>query len=216
MTSATASARFLVVLDVDSTLIEQEVIEVLAEFAGKAAEVAAVTERAMSGELDFAGSLRARVQTLKGLDQEIIELAKSKITPTKGAIALISAIHSAGGKVAAVSGGFSQILDPLAKELELDFHRANVLEIVDGKFTGDVIPPIIDKPAKATALLEWAAALGIDKSKTIAIGDGANDLDMMQVAGLSIGFCAKPRVRAVADVLIDSGDLSDALGLLGL
>ena len=216
MTSATDSARFLVVLDVDSTLIEQEVIEVLAEFAGKAAEVAAVTERAMSGELDFAGSLRARVQTLKGLDQEILELAKSKITPTKGAIALISAIHSAGGKVAAVSGGFSQILDPLAKELELDFHRANVLEIVDGKFTGDVIPPMIDKPAKATALLEWSAALGIDKSKTIAIGDGANDLDMMQVAGLSIGFCAKPRVRAVADVLIDSGDLSDALGLLGL
>lgn len=216
MTSATASARFLVVLDVDSTLIEQEVIEVLAEFAGKAAEVAAVTERAMSGELDFAGSLRARVQTLKGLDQEILELAKSRITPTKGTVALISAIHSAGGKVAAVSGGFSQILDPLAKELELDFHRANVLEIVDGKFTGDVVPPIIDKPAKATALLEWAGALGIDKSKTIAIGDGANDLDMMQVAGLSIGFCAKPRVRAVADVLIDSGDLSDALGLLGL
>ena len=206
----------LVVLDVDSTLIEQEVIEVLAEFAGKQAEVAAVTERAMRGELDFAGSLRARVANLAGLDQEIIGLALQKITLTKGAEKLISAVHAASGKVAAVSGGFSQILDPLALDLGLDFYRANVLEIVSGKLTGDVVPPIIDKPAKASALIEWAEALGISTSQTIAIGDGANDLDMMEVAGLSIGFGAKPRVRVAADVLVDSGDLSDVLALIGL
>ena len=206
----------LVVLDVDSTLIEQEVIEVLAEFAGKQAEVAAVTERAMRGELDFAGSLRARVANLAGLDQEIIGLALQKITLTKGAEKLISAVHAASGKVAAVSGGFSQILDPLAVDLGLDFYRANELEIVSGKLTGDVVPPIIDKPAKALALIEWAEALGISTSQTIAIGDGANDLDMMEVAGLSIGFGAKPRVRVAADVLVDSGDLSDVLALIGL
>ncbi|NDD25681.1 MAG: phosphoserine phosphatase SerB [Actinobacteria bacterium] len=216
MTLSLGKPSMLVVLDVDSTLIEQEVIEVLAEFAGKQAEVAAVTERAMRGELDFAGSLRARVANLAGLDQEIIGLALQKITLTKGAEKLISAVHAASGKVAAVSGGFSQILDPLALDLGLDFYRANVLEIVSGKLTGDVVPPIIDKPAKASALIEWADALGISTSQTIAIGDGANDLDMMEVAGLSIGFGAKPRVRVAADVLVDSGDLSDVLALIGL
>lgn len=216
MTLSLGKPSMLVVLDVDSTLIEQEVIEVLAEFAGKQAEVAAVTERAMRGELDFAGSLRARVANLAGLDQEIIGLALQKITLTKGAEKLISAVHAASGKVAAVSGGFSQILDPLALDLGLDFYRANVLEIVSGKLTGDVVPPIIDKPAKASALIEWAEALGISTSQTIAIGDGANDLDMMEVAGLSIGFGAKPRVRVAADVLVDSGDLSDVLALIGL
>jgi len=216
MTLSLGKPSMLVVLDVDSTLIEQEVIEVLAEFAGKQAEVAAVTERAMRGELDFAGSLRARVANLAGLDQEIIGLALQKITLTKGAEKLISAVHAASGKVAAVSGGFSQILDPLALDLGLDFYRANELEIVSGKLTGDVVPPIIDKPAKALALIEWAEALGISTSQTIAIGDGANDLDMMEVAGLSIGFGAKPRVRVAADVLVDSGDLSDVLALIGL
>jgi phosphoserine phosphatase len=216
MTLSLGKPSMLVVLDVDSTLIEQEVIEVLAEFAGKQAEVAAVTERAMRGELDFAGSLRARVANLAGLDQEIIGLALQKITLTKGAEKLISAVHAASGKVAAVSGGFSQILDPLALDLGLDFYRANELEIVSGKLTGDVVPPIIDKPAKASALIEWAEALGISTSQTIAIGDGANDLDMMEVAGLSIGFGAKPRVRVAADVLVDSGDLSDVLALIGL
>lgn len=216
MTQAFEKPSMLVVLDVDSTLIEQEVIEVLAEFAGKSEEVAAVTARAMSGELDFSGSLRARVATLAGLDQEVISLALQRITLTKGARKLIAAVQAASGKVAAVSGGFNQILEPLAKDLGLDFYRANQLEIISGKLTGDVIPPIIDKPAKAAALNEWANLLDIPTSKTIAIGDGANDLDMMQAAGLSIGFSAKPRVRAAADVLIDSGDLSDVLALIGL
>ncbi len=206
----------LVIFDVDSTLIEQEVIELLADCAGKRSEVEAVTERAMSGELDFTSSLKARVRVLEGLPESVIAETLAKCTITPGAKKLIDAIHLAGGKVGAVSGGFSQLLEPLAKELDLDFHRANTLEVVDGYLTGDVTGPIIDKPAKATALIEWADALNLDLKYTVAIGDGANDLDMMQVAGLSVGFNAKPRVRKAADVILDSSDLSEALGLIGL
>jgi phosphoserine phosphatase len=206
----------LVIFDVDSTLIEQEVIELLADCAGKRSEVEAVTERAMSGELDFTASLKARVRHLEGLPERVIEETLAKCSITKGAEQLIAAIHLAGGKVGAVSGGFSQLLEPLAKELDLDFHRANTLEVVDGFLTGDVTGPIIDKPAKATALIEWAQSLDLDLKYTVAIGDGANDLDMMAVAGLSIGFNAKPRVRQAADVILDAPDLSEAIGLLGL
>jgi phosphoserine phosphatase len=210
------SPRLLVVLDVDSTLIEQEVIELLADCAGKRREVEAVTERAMSGELDFTASLKARVSLLKGLPESVIEKTLTKCSVTKGAKELIAAVHAAGGKVGAVSGGFVQILDPLAKALNLDFSRANVLEIIDGTLTGEVIESIIDKPAKATALVEWAKASGIELANTIAIGDGANDLDMMAIAGLSIGFNAKPRVKAAADVVVSSGDLGDVIALIGL
>jgi phosphoserine phosphatase len=210
------SPRLLVVLDVDSTLIEQEVIELLADCAGKRQEVEAVTERAMSGELDFTASLKARVSLLKGLPESVIEETLTKCSVTKGAKELIAAVHAAGGKVGAVSGGFVQILNPLAKTLNLDFSRANVLEIIDGTLTGEVIESIIDKPAKATALVEWAQASGIELANTIAIGDGANDLDMMAIAGLSIGFNAKPRVKAAADVVVSSGDLSDVIALIGL
>ena len=206
----------LVIFDVDSTLIEQEVIELLADCAGKRSEVEAVTEKAMSGELDFTASLKARVRHLEGLPETAIEETLAKCSITKGAKQLIAAIHLAGGKVGAVSGGFSQLLDPLAKELELDFHRANTLEVVEGYLTGDVTGLIIDKPAKATALIEWAQALDLDLKYTVAIGDGANDLDMMAVAGLGIGFNAKPRVRKAADIILDSADLSEAIGLLGL
>lgn len=206
----------LVIFDVDSTLIEQEVIELLADCAGKRSEVEAVTERAMSGELDFTASLKARVRHLEGLPETVIEETLAKCSITKGAKQLIAAIHLAGGKVGAVSGGFSQLLDPLAKELELDFHRANTLEVVEGYLTGDVTGPIIDKPAKATALIEWAQVLDLDLKYTVAIGDGANDLDMMAAAGLGIGFNAKPRVRKAADIILDSADLSEAIGLLGL
>lgn len=212
----TQSPRLLVVLDVDSTLIEQEVIELLADCAGKRPEVEAVTERAMAGELDFTASLKARVILLKGLPESVIEETLAKCKVTKGARELIATVHAAGGKVGAVSGGFNQILDPLAKLLNLDFQRANQLEVIDGFLTGEVVGTIIDKPAKATALLEWAQASNIDMKNTVAIGDGANDLDMMAEAGLSIGFNAKPRVRAAADLLIDSGDLSDAISLIGL
>lgn len=206
----------LVIFDVDSTLIEQEVIELLADCAGKRSEVEAVTERAMSGELDFTASLKARVRHLEGLPETVIEETLAKCSITKGAKQLIAAIHLAGGKVGAVSGGFSQLLEPLAKELDLDFHRANTLEVVDGFLTGDVTGLIIDKPAKATALIEWAQALDLDLKYTVAIGDGANDLDMMAAAGLGIGFNAKPRVRKAADIILDSADLSEAIGLLGL
>jgi len=206
----------LVVFDVDSTLIEDEVIELLADCAGKRAEVAEVTDRAMRGELDFTGSLKARVINLAGLPESVIQESLSKITITKGARELIAAIHSAGGKVAAVSGGFTQLLEPLAKELKLDYYRANQLEIIDGKLTGQVTGSIIDKPAKADALIQWATELGLSIKNTVAVGDGANDLDMMQVAGLSIGFNAKPRVRQSADVLIAENDLSEVIGLLGL
>ena len=206
----------LVVFDVDSTLIEDEVIELLADCAGKRAEVAEVTERAMAGELDFTGSLKARVIQLAGLPESVIQDTLQKITITKGAKELIAAIHLAGGKVAAVSGGFTQLLEPLAKELNLDYFRANQLEIINGKLTGQVTGAIIDKPAKATALTQWAKELNLDLINTVAVGDGANDLDMMDIAGLSIGFNAKPRVRRVADVLIAKNDLNEVIGLLGL
>ena len=214
--TSTSLCRMLVVFDVDSTLIQDEVIELLADCAGKRAEVAEVTERAMRGELDFAGSLKARVITLKGLPESVIKQTLAKITITNGAKKLIQAIHDAGGKVAAVSGGFSQLLEPLAQDLNLDYFRANQLEIIDGKLTGQVTGPIIDKPAKAQALTEWAHMLGIELARTVAVGDGANDLDMMAISGLSIGFNAKPRVKKAADILIEKNDLSEIIELLGL
>ncbi|MFM1846334.1 MAG: hypothetical protein RIS19_807 [Actinomycetota bacterium] len=207
------SPRLLVVMDVDSTLIDQEVIELLAECAGKRAEVEAVTERAMSGELDFEASLKARVSLLKGLPESVIKETLAKCTFTKGARELVTAVHAAGGKVGAVSGGFTQLLEPLAKDIGLDFFRANVLEVVDGVLTGEVIGDIIDKPAKATALLEWASAIEVDLKYTIAIGDGANDLEMMSVAGLSVAYRAKPVVQQQADVALNFSGLDGVLNL---
>jgi len=216
MTQEHTQATLLVVFDVDSTLIEQEVIELLADFAGKRAEVEAVTAKAMAGELDFEGSLRARVVNLEGLPASVIDRALEQITLTPGAKEAVEYIHSVGGKAGAVSGGFIELLEPLAKKLNLDFYRANQLEIIDGVLTGKVIGEIIDKPAKATALREWAESLNLEISRTVAVGDGANDLDMMETAGLSVGFNAKPRVRAKADLLIARNDLNDLIPLLGL
>jgi phosphoserine phosphatase len=205
----------LVVFDVDSTLIQEEVIELLAANAGSLAEVAEVTERAMRGELDFEQSLRARVKTLAGLDAGVLIEAYDQIHLTPGAQELIQHVHKVGGKVAAVSGGFNQLLEPLAQRLSLDFWLANQLEIIDGKLTGEVIGDIIDKPAKATAMRAWANELGLEPSQTLAVGDGANDLDMLGAAGLGIGFCGKPRVRAAADILVNVNDLSQVIGLIG-
>lgn len=216
MTQEHTQATLLVVFDVDSTLIEQEVIELLADFAGKRAEVEAVTAKAMAGELDFEGSLRARVVNLEGLPASVIDRALDQITLTPGATEAVEYIHSVGGKAGAVSGGFIELLEPLAKKLNLDFYRANQLEIIDGVLTGKVIGEIIDKPAKATALREWAESLNLEISRTVAVGDGANDLDMMETAGLSVGFNAKPRVRAKADLIIARNDLNDLIPLLGL
>jgi phosphoserine phosphatase len=209
-------ARFLVVLDVDSTLIEDEVIELLADAAGTREAVAEVTFRAMNGELDFTESLRERVATLAGLPESVFAEVSARVTVTRGVPQMIAGVHAAGGKVAVVSGGFHEVIDPLAEQLGLDHWRANRLEVADGVLTGRVIPPVVDAVAKAEALQEWADGAGIPITQTIAVGDGANDLPMMALAGLSVGFDAKAPVRDVADVLLDARDLSMLLPLLGL
>lgn len=206
--------KFLVVFDVDSTLINDEAIELLAARAGKREEVAEVTERAMRGELDFEASLRQRVLTLKGLNASVLEEVSRELSPTKGAKELIAEIHSRGGKAAAVSGGFIQLLAPVKEKLGFDIERANTLEVVDGKLTGQVIGKVIDRQAKADALLEWAQLLAVDQSKTIAVGDGANDLGMMEIAGLSVAFCAKPVVQQKAKIALNERDLSLLIQLL--
>ena len=206
--------KFLVIFDVDSTLIEDEVIELLAEAAGKRAEVAEVTERAMRGELDFADSLRERVSTLSGLPVSVIDETYERIRITRGAQVLIDHIHANGGKVAAVSGGFSQLLEPLAAKLGLDLWKANDLEIVDGLLTGKVSGAIVDREAKAAALQTWATELGLGLDKTIAVGDGANDLGMMEISGLSVAFNAKPKVRDAAQLVISSHNLEELIAAL--
>ena len=209
-------ARFLVVLDVDSTLIEDEVIELLAEEAGSGDRVAEITYRAMMGELDFEQSLRERVATLAGLPEAVIETVRARVTVTRGVPELIAGVHAAGGKVAVVSGGFHEVIDPLARRLGLDHWRANRLAVADGRLTGEVVPPVIDAAAKAAALREWAAEAGLPLAQTVAVGDGANDLPMMAICGLSVGFDAKAPVRDVADVLLDERDLGVLLPALGL
>jgi len=209
-------ARFLVVLDVDSTLIEDEVIELFAEEAGSAELVADITFRAMNGELDFEESLRQRVATLAGLPESSIESVRSRVTVTRGVPEMIAGVHAAGGRVAVVSGGFHEVLDPLARSLGLDHWRANRLEVADGRLTGAVLPPVVDAEAKAVALREWAAAAQIPLRQTVAVGDGANDLPMMAICGLAVGFDAKAPVRDLAHVLLDDRDLSALLPLLGL
>lgn len=208
--------RLLVVLDVDSTLIEDEAIELLADEAGSGPAVAAITERAMAGELDFAASLAERVATLAGLDAGCCARVGARIALTAGARELVAAVHAADGVVGVVSGGFHELLDPIAVHLGLDHHRANRLESVGGRFTGRTLGPVIDGVAKAHALREWAEQHDLPLSRTIAVGDGANDLAMMAVAGLSIAFDAKPIVRDAADVCLAQRDLRAVLPLLGL
>lgn len=207
---------FLVVLDVDSTLIENEVIELIAEEAGSLEQVADVTFRAMNGEIDFAESLRERVATLAGLDVSALERVRGRVVVTQGVPELVAGVHAAGGRIGVVSGGFHEIIDPLAQQLGLDFCRANRLAVADGHLTGDVDGPIVDAEAKAEALKEWAAQSGIDMRSTIAVGDGANDLRMMEAAGLSVAFDAKEPVRQAADVILDVRDLSQVLALMGI
>ena len=209
-------ARFLVVLDVDSTLIENEVIELLASEAGSLALVEDITLQAMNGELDFEASLRSRVATLKGLPESVFEDVAPAIAVTTGVPEMVAGIHAAGGWATVVSGGFHEVLDPVAAQLGLDRWRANRLEIVDGVLTGGLVGPIIDAQAKAETLREWALELGVPLTQTVAVGDGANDLTMMALAGLSVGFDAKAPVRDLANVLIDERDLSLVLPLLGL
>ena len=209
-------ARFLVVLDVDSTLIENEVIELLAEEAGSLDRVSEITFRAMNGELDFEASLRERVATLEGLTESVFEKVGRRIEVTRGVPEMIAGVHAAGGLVAVVSGGFHEVVDPIARELGLDHWRANRLEVVDGRLTGGLIPPIVDAAAKSDALVEWATGAGIPLGQTLAVGDGANDLPMMAICGLSVGFDAKAPVRDLAHTLLDVRDLSLLLPLMGI
>ncbi len=209
-------ARFFVVLDVDSTLIEQEVIELLADEAGSLERVAAITARAMAGEIDFGRSLVERVAALEGLDVAALERVSARVELTHGAERLVAGIHAADGVVAVVSGGFHELVDPLADTLGLDAHRANRLGVIDGRLSGRTAGAVIDAAAKRDALLEWAQRFEVPLSRTVAIGDGANDLAMMQTAGLSIAFDAKPVVRAAAHLSLPERDLSAVLAVLGL
>ncbi|MGZ4662145.1 MAG: phosphoserine phosphatase SerB [Arthrobacter sp.] len=198
-----SAARKLLIMDVDSTLIQQEVIELLAAYAGKREEVAAVTEAAMRGELDFAQSLHARVAVLAGLPADVVQSVRREVKLSEGADRLVAAFKAAGHTVAVVSGGFNQILEPIAGDLGLDYWQANELEIVDGALTGKVLGAVVDRAAKEKYLRDWAAAEGIALEHTIAVGDGANDLDMLGAAGIGVAFNAKPAVRAVADAALN-------------
>lgn len=207
-------ARFLVVFDADSTLLRNEVIELIADEAGRGAEVAAATEAAMRGEVDFATSLRSRVQALAGVPLAAFERVLARVEPTPGAAELIAEIHRRGGRAAVVSGGFHEVLDTVAPALGVDRWRANRLAAAGGALTGTVDGDIVDAAAKAAALQEWAAAEGIGLERAIAVGDGANDLRMMAVAGLGIAFNAKPAVRAQADLVVGPVDLRQLIPLL--
>lgn len=206
--------RFLVVLDADSTLIRNEVIELIADEAGRGAEVAAATEAAMRGEVDFATSLRSRVTALEGVPVSAFARVLARIEPTPGVHRLIAAVHERGGLVGVVSGGFHEILDTVAPDLGVDFWRANRLEAADGVLTGSVDGGIVDAAGKAAALREWAGEHGVALGRTIAIGDGANDLVMMAEAGLGLAFNAKPAVRASADLVVGPVDLREVIPLL--
>ena len=206
----------LVQLDVDSTFIQQEAIELLAAKAGVLEEVSRVTEAAMRGELDFAQSLLARVALLQGLTEDSIVQVQQEITLTDGAADLVALLHQKGHFVSLVSGGFTNVLQPMVDEMKIDFYRANTLEIVDGKLTGKVLGEIIDRAGKANALREFAQACSIELSDTVAIGDGANDLDMMEIAGISIAFNAKPIVEAAADYSIKEPSLRSVPSLINI
>lgn len=208
------ATRFLVVLDADSTLIRNEVIELLADEAGRRAEVQEATEAAMRGEVDFATSLRSRVAALEGVPVTAFERVRARIEPTPGVRELTAAVHARGGVVGVVSGGFHEILDGIAPALGVDRWRANRLAVNDGTLSGRVDGEIVDGAAKASSLQEWAAELGVAPQATIAIGDGANDLPMMAVAGLGLAFNAKPAVRAAAGLVIGPQDLSEIIALL--
>jgi phosphoserine phosphatase len=208
--------QHLVVMDVDSTVIQNEVIDLLAQEAGVLSEVANITERAMSGELDFAASLRERVALLKGLPVTALEKVRGQITLTPGARTLCRTLKTLGYRVCLVSGGFVEVISPLADELGIDRLRANRLGVQNGFLTGDVEGPIVDRLGKRQALEEFAAEFGIPMRRTIAIGDGANDIDMLEAAGLGVAFNAKAAARDAADTSVNVPYLDSVLYLLGI
>ena len=208
------TARFLVVLDADSTLIQDEVIELLAEEAGRREEVRLATESAMRGEVDFATSLRSRVEALRGVPVAAFERVRARVRPTPGVRELTSAVHERGGVVGVVSGGFHEVLDEIAPGLGVDRWRANRLTVADGVLAGTVEGEIVDADVKAASLRSWAHELSVPLPATIAVGDGANDLRMMAIAGLGLAFNAKPAVRTAASLVIGPQDLREIIPLL--
>jgi phosphoserine phosphatase len=215
-TSLSRRAKRLIVFDVDSTLVQGEVIEMLAARAGTQDEVAAITEAAMHGELDFAASLYQRVATLAGLPTEVLDEVAGELQLTPGARTTLRTLQRLGFLCGVVSGGFRQVIAPLAGELKLDFVAANELEIVDGKLTGRVTGPIIDRAGKARALRNFAQQAGVPMEQTVAVGDGANDIDMLAAAGLGVAFNAKPALREVADASLSYPYLDTVLFILGV
>ncbi|MFY9337677.1 MAG: phosphoserine phosphatase SerB [Mycobacterium sp.] len=206
----------LIVFDVDSTLIQGEVIEMLAERAGAGAAVSAITDAAMRGELDFAESLHQRVATLAGLPAEVLDEVADQVELTPGARTTIRTLRRLGFHCGVVSGGFRQVIEPLAHELMLDFVAANELEIIDGRLTGRVVGPIVDRAGKAKALRDFANQAGVPMEQTVAVGDGANDIDMLNAAGLGVAFNAKPALREVADASLSHPYLDTVLFILGV
>lgn len=206
----------LVVCDVDSTFIRDEVIELFARHAGVQEQVATATAAAMRGELDFAQSLRARVATLAGLSTDVVHEVRREVRLTDGALELTTGLAAAGHTLALVSGGFEEVVWPLAHRLGIAHVVANRFETADGRFTGQVQGRIVDRRVKAATLRDLAAVLGIPAANTVAVGDGANDLDMLAAAGVGIAFCAKPIVREAADVVIERPDLRLVLDALGV
>ena len=211
-----AFVKRLVQLDVDSTFIQQEAIELLAAKAGVLEQVSAITASAMRGELDFEQSLCARVALLKGLPASVIDDVQMEISLTDGAQNLVETLHDKGHTVALVSGGFIDIIEPMLSAMSIKYYKANKLEIVEGVLTGGLIGPVVDRAAKAEALREFAVASAVSMDNTVAIGDGANDLDMMAAAGLSIAFNAKPVVVEAADLAINEPSLRSVISLIGI
>jgi phosphoserine phosphatase len=209
-------AKRLVVMDVDSTLVQGEVIEMLGEHAGRAAEVAEITEAAMRGDLDFADSLRARVRLLAGLDVAALDDVRRDLQLARGARTFVRTLKRLDYRIAIVSGGFTQVTDALVEDLGIDYSAANTLEVVDGRLTGELVGPLVDRAGKAAALERFAREAGVPVSQTVAIGDGANDLDMLARAGLGIAYNAKPVVRVAADAALNVPYLDAILFLLGI
>ena len=206
----------LIVMDVDSTLVQGEVIEMLADQAGCLDEVARLTEAAMRGDLDFEQSLRERVALLKGLDASALDRVYDSIVLAPGARTLVRTLKRLGYRFAIVSGGFTAVTDRIAADLGIDFAAANELEVVDGRLTGNIIGEVVDRAGKAAALKRFAAEVGVPQAATIAIGDGANDLDMLSAAGLGIAFNAKPVVQRAADTSVNVPYLDAIIYLLGI
>ncbi len=208
--------EYLVVLDVDSTMIEQEVIELLAERVGLRDQVKTLTDQAMAGEIDFREALLQRVGLLEGLNAKVFQEVLADIRLTDGVPELISAVHKSGGLVGAISGGFSQVLEPLADKLSLDFFKANNLDIEDGVIIGKIVGDIVDAEMKALTLQQWAGEYGFDMSSTVAVGDGANDIQMLKASGFAVAFRPKDILRDHADLIIEGDSLEPLISVLEL